>query len=39
MMRTFQFLQYDRLATIILVIFVAVIAIDALSNYLRRRLV
>lgn len=39
MMRTFQFLQYDRLATIILVIFVAVIAIDALSNHLRARLV
>lgn len=39
MMRTFNFLQYDKLATIILVIFVAVVLIDVLSERLRRRLI
>jgi phosphonate transport system permease protein len=39
MMRDFQYLQYDRLATIILVIFVAVVLIDGLSNALRSKLV
>ncbi|MGH3090676.1 MAG: phosphonate ABC transporter, permease protein PhnE [Rubrobacteraceae bacterium] len=39
MLQTFQFLQYDRLSTIIIVIFVAVVLIDYLSNRLRRELV
>lgn len=38
MMREFQFLRYPQLATIILVIFVAVVLIDILSTTLRSRL-
>jgi phosphonate transport system permease protein len=38
MMRSFQFLQYQQLAMIILVIFAAVVVIDALSTALRSRL-